>query len=259
MKHLFTIAALTLCSLSFYSCSESEGPILATSFIIRTKTNVDTSGTETQTFIYDNLDRQIQCLSMSSEDSLLRNEFIVYASDSIIHYSYDEGNNTPEITIDYLSTKELIDSSVCLFQGKTVYTITNEYNQAGYLVRSVKYTPESGTSIDQRYVIENGNATTSYILIQYASQLLRSATTPTYINIIDFDYNNKLNKISYSNQGIIGMGQPNKNLLSKKTLSYNDGTSKSIHYEYEFDRAGRVTKQYEVGHVENYTLFTYIN
>jgi hypothetical protein len=286
---VFTLISAAL--LFIFSCEKEDANSDDQAIRIDTKTNYyDGLLSGYYTYRYDEYDRVIERSAVVDYSIGINTEKIIYGDDINIIYHYYAETDTPEVTFDYLNTKGLVDSSVSYFNNEITSRISYKYDNDGYLIKRDFKSEDNKMSFYDSFEIENGNrkkciyqmvfgapdndipiypsivaASVTFSLKEklflqkrLENKNLKSLTTQTiYNDTVYYEYNNKANTTSDSNEGYAWQGLPNKNLSIKATIKSDNGTSYE-NYVYDYDEKGRVIKQYYTDNNSNWTTYTYV-
>jgi hypothetical protein len=282
--------ALLSASLFFlFSCEKDDTDSKNSTVRIETETDFYNGALSNYiTFRYDEYDRIIERSYIVDYAVGITTEKTIYNDDIIITYQYYAESDTPEISFDYLNTKGFVDSTVSSINGNVHAKITYAYDNEGYLTNREYKSDVYQMYFTDNYEYENGNRKKAVFKTVFGSlgaiafnpsiltsrlvadpkevsflqkrldvSKLKSAASQTvYIDTVFYEYNDKVNTISYVNKGHAWEGLPSKNLISKE-IDHSNGETHTYIYSYEYDDKGRVTKEYPDDN-SFWSTFTYV-
>jgi len=241
LKHLIISAAI--CLVALISCDPQENPVIYEDCLI---TTIFPSGDTTNSSTSINYDVQNRITAINYANSTTAFQYLpgkigmYYPSDASIY------------TIYYLQGDSIAIGSASYAQGNRTDTVVYEYDNNGYLVKTVRNNPVTGK--DSSFLLyQNGNLTsiTSYL----------SNGAVDHVNI---DYTQLpaktwfyQNFAAYLNFSFYypWLGKPSKNLVQSFTSTYN-GNPQPVSFDYTIDPSGYVNR-YKESFLGNSSVMNY--
>lgn len=227
----FVFSCLPGCKKDNNTASPHTGKIKSMGYL-----NTGTNGTTMSNITYDSQDRIVGTVNIpDGYDSF------VYQGNRILLLYYEDVNNlSAPLTIDTFT----LNAQGYLSNGSIANGITRTFDANGYVLTETKNS-NTASPITTTHVYSNGNE-------QSASYTDGGGQLHTYT----YQYNTHAETHGHNAAGSPYWGKDNANLISR-VIQNDGGTDLITDYTYEYDTQGRVTKETQVGYLNQTTTYTY--